>query len=68
MLQASFPGPTAPADVLKIPGETVKAAGIRILAGTDCSNPGTAHGASLHRKLALLVEAGLKPTETLAAA
>src|SRR5262249_13160994 len=48
LLRASFPGRKAPAEVLKIPGEAVKAlksAGVRILAGTDCSNPGTAHGA-----------------------
>ena len=54
MLKSSFPGKTAPADVLKIPSETVKAlkaAGVRILAGTDCGNPGTAHGASVHREL-----------------
>ncbi len=71
MLRASFPGPAAGPDILKIPGETVKARnamGVRILAGTDCSNPGTAHGASLHRELALLVEAGLKPADALAAA
>jgi imidazolonepropionase-like amidohydrolase len=70
-LKSSFPGPTAPADALKIPGDTVKAlkaAEVRILAGTDCSNPGTAHGASMHRELALLVDAGLSPVEALAAA
>ncbi len=53
----------------KIPAETVKrlkAAGVRILAGTDCGNPGTAHGVSLHRELALLVAAGLTPVEALA--
>jgi Amidohydrolase family len=71
MLNASFAGPTAAPDLLKIPGETVKAlkaAGVRVLAGTDCGNPGTAHGASLHRELSLLVAAGLKPVEALAAA
>jgi len=44
------------------------AAGARILAGTDAPNSGTAHGASLHGELQLLVEAGLTPTEALAAA
>jgi Amidohydrolase family len=39
-----------------------------ILAGTDCGNPGTAHGASVHRELALLVAVGLTPSEALAAA
>lgn len=43
-------------------------AGIRILAGTDAPNPGTAFGASMHRELELLVEAGLTPAEALAAA
>ena len=41
---------------------------MRILAGTDCDNPGTAHGASIHRELSLLVAAGLSPREVLAAA
>ncbi len=54
-----------------IPADAVRklhAAGVPILAGTDASNPGTAHGASLHRELELLVEAGLTPSEALAAA
>lgn len=44
------------------------AAGVRILAGTDAGNPGTAHGASMHGELALLVAAGLTPAQALAAA
>lgn len=40
-------------------------AGIPILAGTDAGNPGTAHGASMHGELALLVKAGLSPVEAL---
>jgi imidazolonepropionase-like amidohydrolase len=43
-------------------------AGVPLLAGTDAGNPGTAHGASLHGELALLVQAGLSPTEALRAA
>lgn len=43
-------------------------AGVPILAGTDAPNPGTAHGASIHRELELLVSAGLSPTAALAAA
>ena len=39
-----------------------------ILAGTDAPNPGTAHGASIHRELELLVRAGLAPIEALRAA
>jgi imidazolonepropionase-like amidohydrolase len=46
----------------------LKAAGVPILAGTDAPNPGTSHGSSLHRELELLVQAGLTPTEALAAA
>lgn len=44
------------------------AAGVEILAGSDAPNPGTAHGASLHHELELLVQAGLTPAQALAAA
>jgi imidazolonepropionase-like amidohydrolase len=44
------------------------AAGVPILAGTDAPNPGTTHGASLHRELELLVSAGLTPLQALTAA
>ncbi|MEH6420875.1 CIA30 family protein, partial [Pseudomonas sp. CGJS7] len=44
------------------------AAGVPLLAGTDAGNPATAHGASQHGELALLVRAGLSPTEALRAA
>lgn len=44
------------------------AARVPILAGTDAGNPGTAHGAAMHRELELLVKAGLTPIEALAAA
>ena len=43
-------------------------AGVAILAGTDAPNPGTAPGVTMHRELELLVQAGLTPTEALAAA
>lgn len=42
--------------------------GVPILAGTDAPNPGTTHGASIHRELRLLVESGLTPAAALAAA
>ena len=44
------------------------AAGVLLLAGSDAPNPGTAHGASVHRELELLVRAGLSPFEALRAA
>lgn len=44
------------------------AEGVPILAGSDAPNPGTIHGASLHRELELLVQAGLSPLEALQAA
>jgi imidazolonepropionase-like amidohydrolase len=47
---------------------TLHEAGVDILAGTDAANPGTAHGASMHGELELLVRAGLTPVEALAAA
>jgi imidazolonepropionase-like amidohydrolase len=43
-------------------------AGVPILAGTDATPFGPAHGASMHRELLLLCEAGLTPVEALAAA
>ena len=46
----------------------LKQAGVTILAGTDAPNPGTAHGAALHRELELLVESGLTPKEALMSA
>ncbi len=69
-LKSSFPRPTAatmngdPAAAVR----TLKAAGVSIVAGTDAINPGTAHGASIHRELELLAAAGLTPAEALAAA
>ena len=42
--------------------------GVRILAGSDAPNPGTAHGVSVHRELELLVDAGLTPVQALRAA
>lgn len=45
----------------------MKAAGVRLLAGTDAPNL-TAHGVSLHGELQLLTRAGLSPLEALRAA
>jgi C-terminal peptidase prc len=44
------------------------AAGVPILAGSDAPNPGTTHGATIHRELELLVAAGLTPVAALTAA
>jgi imidazolonepropionase-like amidohydrolase len=43
-------------------------AGVTILVGTDVSAGTTYHGASVHRELELLVQAGLSPVDALAAA
>lgn len=43
-------------------------AGVPLLAGTDTGLPGTSFGESLHQELELLVQSGLSPVETLAAA
>jgi imidazolonepropionase-like amidohydrolase len=69
-LRKAFPRFTVPLDE-KYAEQTVrelKAAGVPILAGTDAPNPGTAHGASLHRELELLVRSGMSPVEALASA
>jgi imidazolonepropionase-like amidohydrolase len=72
MVKQGFPRrPGMPAVDYAFAEATVKqlrAAHVPILAGTDAGNPGTAHGAALHRELELLVNAGLTPTEALAAA
>jgi imidazolonepropionase-like amidohydrolase len=71
LLEAGFPGPPA------VPGGLEHAmtgvarlaeAGAPLLAGTDAGSPGTAHGASLHDELALLVRSGLSTAAALAAA
>jgi len=45
----------------------MKAAGVRILAGTDAPNLGS-HGVSVHGEMQLLTQAGLSPAEALTAA
>lgn len=44
------------------------AAGVRLIAGTDAPNPGTACGLSMHGELRLLARAGLSSAEALFAA
>jgi imidazolonepropionase-like amidohydrolase len=70
-LTMDFPvGPGARADLAHAMSAVARLhrTGLRLLAGTDASSPGTAHGASLHDELHLLVQAGLSPTAALAAA
>jgi imidazolonepropionase-like amidohydrolase len=70
-LQRSFPpheGTAKGLDYAMAAVRQLKAAGVPILAGSDAPNPGTAHGASIHRELELLVQAGLSPVEALTAA
>jgi imidazolonepropionase-like amidohydrolase len=71
-LEQTFPKRSgSPPRELAFALETVRqlhAAGVPILAGTDAPNPGTAHGASMHRELELLVKAGLTPVEALRSA
>ncbi len=55
-------------DTAEANARRVQAAGITLAAGTDAGNPGTLHGPSLYRELALLAEAGLSPMEVLVAA
>jgi imidazolonepropionase-like amidohydrolase len=55
---------TAPAAALRVLHDY----GVPILAGTDAGTLGVAHGASLHRELQLLTDAGLSPAEALTAA
>jgi imidazolonepropionase-like amidohydrolase len=67
-LGAGFPAPPRQeGDPIKAAGR-LRAAGVPLVAGTDAINPGTAHGASIHHELELLVAAGLTPAEALAAA
>jgi imidazolonepropionase-like amidohydrolase len=71
VLDAAFPTTFTRASFLANATESVRrlhAAGVTILAGTDAGNPGTTHGATLHEELALLVAAGLSPSEALSAA
>jgi imidazolonepropionase-like amidohydrolase len=72
MLAAGFPrragAPALSYAAAEAAVRLLKAAGVPILAGTDAGNPGTSHGAALHRELELLVQAGLTPAEALAAA
>ncbi|MET8871276.1 amidohydrolase family protein [Nocardia sp. NPDC004604] len=63
-LPPQLPDFAAPADNVGL----LHDAGVPVLAGTDAPNPGTVHGAGVHRELQRLVAAGLAPDQALAAA
>ncbi|MBZ5505467.1 MAG: CIA30 family protein [Acidobacteriia bacterium] len=67
-LGGSFPGTHGQFSYVQETVRQLKARHVPILAGTDAPNPGTAHGASMHGEMALLVAAGLTPVEALTAA
>jgi imidazolonepropionase-like amidohydrolase len=53
--------------ILRAAGALHDAGGV-VIAGTDLANPGVVAGASLHRELELLVDAGFEPVDALRAA
>ncbi len=63
--------PDAQSHMMEVAQNNVAAAyqaGVPIVAGSDAGNPGTFHGAALHRELRLLAQSGLPPLEVLKAA
>ncbi|MDY7231102.1 amidohydrolase family protein [Hyalangium rubrum] len=71
MLKLTFPegfGALLRPDVTRQYTRKLVEAGVPVLAGSDSFNPGVTVGASLHYELELLVESGLTPEQTLAAA
>jgi imidazolonepropionase-like amidohydrolase len=67
-LGSSFPGAHGHFSYAQETVRQLKAQHVPVLAGTDAPNPGTAHGASMHGELSLLVGAGLTPVKALQAA
>ncbi len=70
-LKASFNDFGIPTEAFERAKQSVKRlfdAGVPILAGSDAPNPGTAHGASLHAELEMLVSTGLSSEDALMAA
>ncbi len=62
------PGGWFDPDTVKISLKLLHEKGIRLLAGSDPPNRGTAFGISVHREMDILVEAGLSPLEALKSA
>lgn len=68
-LAGRFPGGLAEGgDVAMENVRRLRAAGVRLAAGTDAPNPGTGTGISMHGELRLLARAGMGSAEALAAA
>ncbi|MYC93070.1 MAG: amidohydrolase family protein [Gemmatimonadetes bacterium] len=68
-LDGRFPGGLAEGgDVAMENVRRLRAAGVRLVAGTDSPNPGTGAGISMHGELRLLARAGMGNAEALAAA
>lgn len=55
-------------DVIRQAPRVMMEAGMPVLAGSDCGNPGAAVGASFHYELEMLVASGMTPVQALAAA
>ena len=68
LLEMPPPSTTLSCDAVPRAIRQLAAAGVPVLAGTDTPYPGLTYGASLHRELEHLVNAGLTPTAALAAA
>jgi imidazolonepropionase-like amidohydrolase len=68
-LGSSFPaGPGTSWEAIRESVAALHTAGVPILVGSDAPNPGTTHGASVHREMELLVEMGFSPVEALRSA
>jgi len=68
LLEMSSPPAKLSCDALPQTIRQLVAAGVPVLAGTDTPYPGLTYGASLHRELEHLVNAGLTPAAALTAA
>ena len=67
-LEQPMPPSTLRCDAAPLAIRQLAAAGVPLLAGTDAPAPGTTYGASLHKELEHLVNAGLTPIAALRSA